>query len=66
MATHKLINDPQHWRERAAEMREMAGGVTDNEAKKAMLVIARQYQRLAERADQRSDGNPRGSLPPSK
>jgi hypothetical protein len=50
------INDPAHWRERAKQMRAMADDVPDVEAKEAMLRVAKEYDRLAERADTRSGG----------
>lgn len=50
------INDPAHWRERAKQMRAMAEDVRETEAKEAMLRVAKEYDRLAERADIRSGG----------
>ena len=50
------INDPGHWRERAAEMRKLAEDVTDSAAKETMLRIAADYDKLAERADLRTGG----------
>jgi hypothetical protein len=50
------INDPNHWRERAAEMRKLAEGVTDGAARESMLRIAAEYDRLVERALLRTDG----------
>jgi hypothetical protein len=54
--TASHINDPQHWRERAAEMRKLAEDVTDSAAKETMLRIAADYDKLAERADLRTGG----------
>jgi hypothetical protein len=42
------INDPAHWRERAKQMRQMAEGATDR--------VATEYDHLAERADDPSNG----------
>jgi len=48
-----LADDAQHWRARAAEARAMAEQLTDEKAKKAMLNIAKSYERIAKRAEQR-------------
>jgi hypothetical protein len=50
------INDPKHWRHRAAEARAMAESLTDPEAKQQMLKVAADYEKLAERAEERSTG----------
>jgi hypothetical protein len=50
--TEKLLNDPQHWRERAAEARSHAE-FTDPEARSAMLLVADGYERVAKRAELR-------------
>ena len=47
------INDPKHWRERAEEARVHAEQMADPEAKQTMLKIAEDYEKLAERAEQR-------------
>ena len=53
------VNDPKHWRHRAAEARAMAEGLTDPEAKQRMLKVAADYEKLAKRAEERSAGVPR-------
>jgi hypothetical protein len=53
------INDPKHWRHRAAEARATAESLTDPEAKQQMLKVAADYEKLAERAEERSAGVPR-------
>jgi hypothetical protein len=57
-----FINDPKHWRDRAQESRDRAQQMDDPEAKATMLRIAADYERLAERAEQRA----RGEAPRSK
>jgi hypothetical protein len=47
------INNPEHWRARAAEARGLADALIDAEAKRAMVKIATDYERLALRAEQR-------------
>jgi hypothetical protein len=49
-----FINDPQHWRERAAEMRKLADSMQDSASKQTMLRMAADYDRLAERAEART------------
>ena len=48
------INDPAHWRSRAEEMRALAESAKDDAAKETMLRVAKDYERLAERAEKRS------------
>jgi hypothetical protein len=48
-----LLNDPEHWRQRAEEARAIADGIADPEAKRTMLRIAEGYDHLAERAEDR-------------
>jgi hypothetical protein len=57
MAYSSLYNDPRHWRQRAQQMRFVATGITDPKSKKIMLEIADSYDRLAERAEIRTDGD---------
>ncbi len=40
-----------HWRERARQMRALAEKLTDEEAGHRMLMIAADYEKLAERAE---------------
>jgi hypothetical protein len=39
-----LINDPQHWRERTKEARDLAEQMTDPEARRTMLSICEGYE----------------------
>jgi hypothetical protein len=52
------INDPKHWRERAEEARAVAGQLTDEKSREAMLRIAKDYDQLAERAKRRLQDKP--------
>jgi hypothetical protein len=52
-----FINDPKHWRERADEMRALARDAQDEAARQSMLGIAEEYERLARRAEKRSQGD---------
>jgi hypothetical protein len=49
-----LINDPEHWRDRAREKRELAERLTNEQAKQTVLRVANEYERLAEQAEERS------------
>jgi hypothetical protein len=48
-----VYNDPEHWRERADEARELARRMTDPVGRVAMLEIAGKYDGLARRAIER-------------
>jgi hypothetical protein len=50
------INDPKHWLDRAAEMRALAHDIKDMKARESMVRIAEEYERLAHRAEKRSNG----------
>ena len=50
------VNDVNHWRDRAAEMRILSRMVKDIEAQANMARLADDYDKLAERAEQRSNG----------
>jgi hypothetical protein len=54
-----FINDPEHWRKRAEEARKLADQMDDPDAKQTMLGIAKDYDRLAERAEHRAKGDPK-------
>lgn len=61
MSAASHINDPGHWRGRAEDMRRLAADIKDAEAREAMLRVAAEYDKLAERALLRTDG----TAPPS-
>jgi hypothetical protein len=58
MTLASFINDPEHWLERAEQMRTLADELDDEQAKEFMLRIANDYGRLAKRAEQRAKGLP--------
>ncbi len=52
--THQSINDAKHWRDRAAEMRVLSDTMRDQETQEIMLTLANDYDRLADRAEDRA------------
>jgi hypothetical protein len=51
------INDPKHWLDRAKEARALAEQMDNPEAKRTMLKNADDYERLAQRAEERAAGH---------
>ncbi len=49
-------NDPQHWRDRAAQMRSLAVKMAGSEAAILMNDLAADYEKLAEQAEIRANG----------
>ena len=49
-----FVNDRDYWRDRAKEKRTLAERMKDQLAKEKMLRIARDYEELAQRAEERS------------
>jgi hypothetical protein len=54
-----FINDPEHWRDRAEEMRRLAEDMKDAATKEMMLRNARDYENLAVRAVERAKRPPK-------
>jgi hypothetical protein len=52
-----FINDPEYWRDRAKEKRLLAEAMKDQISKEKILRIARDYERLAQQAEERSKGS---------
>jgi hypothetical protein len=48
-----VFNDPEYWRRRAEEARDIAEQMKDMPSKDVMLRIAKDYERLAKRAEER-------------
>lgn len=54
MPRTKYWNNSAHWRNRAGEMRTLAERTLDPKAKKRMLHMAEEYEKLARRAEERT------------
>ena len=48
------MNDAKHWRDRGAEMRVIADGFTDKKAAAMIRRLADDYDKMAERAEDRA------------
>ena len=48
-----MVDDPEHWRQRAEEVRTVAEDMHDPVTKRSMLDTAEGYERLARRAEER-------------
>jgi hypothetical protein len=48
------IYDVKHWRDRAPEMRVLSAGMKDFEARTLMLKLANDYDKIADRAEERA------------
>jgi hypothetical protein len=51
----RIFENPDHWRQRAEEAREIAVGCDDLETSHLMLGLALAYDDLAERAEERRE-----------
>jgi hypothetical protein len=56
MSSPSLYNNPEHWRGRAQQLRFVAQEIADAKSKAIMLKIAEDYEKLAKRAELRTDG----------
>jgi hypothetical protein len=50
------VNDVKHWRDRAAEMRVLSTMMSDIETQAIMVRLADDYDKLADRAEVRANG----------
>jgi len=55
------VDDAEHWRERAAQMRVLATTMKQIEAQAIMARLAEDYDKLADRAELRANGEDRYS-----
>jgi hypothetical protein len=60
------LNDARHWRDRAAEMRVLSTDMRDFEARTLMLKLANDYDKLADRAENRAARDVPGPSPTPK
>ena len=57
------LNDAKHWRDRAAEMRVLACEMKDAQAQSMMGKLADDYDKLADRAEDRAGHDKLGPSP---
>jgi hypothetical protein len=50
---YSMVNNPQHWRECAEEVRAMVDNINDPGAKQTLLKVAAGYDEMARKAEQR-------------
>ena len=55
------LDDPEYWRKRAQELRDLAVKMGLDEARQQLLDIAADYERLANAAEERESKNPESS-----
>ena len=53
-----LAHNAEHWKQRASETRKLADAQPDDETKRALLEIASEFDKLAQRADRRRQSAP--------
>ena len=54
MAYQSHLDDPDYWRDRAAQVRALADDVNNQKARDVILQIAAEYEILADRAQERA------------
>jgi len=54
MLTMGFVTDPEHWRERAEDMRLTASSLHDENARARMLKIAEGYEKLRKQTEEQS------------
>jgi hypothetical protein len=54
MAYQSHLNDPEHWRDRAEQVRALADQVSNQKTRDAILGIVADYELLADRAQERA------------
>jgi hypothetical protein len=54
MAYQSHLDDPDYWRDRAAEVRALADDVNNQKARDVILQMAAEYEILADRAQERA------------
>jgi hypothetical protein len=59
----KVLNDSKHWRDRAAEMRVLFVEMKDTQAQRKMLKLANDYDKFADRAEDRARNKTPGPSP---
>lgn len=64
--TDRGKNDAKHWRDRAAEMSALSSEMKDFEARTLMLKLANDYDKLADRAEDRAARDVPGPSPTPK
>jgi hypothetical protein len=57
MASQSHLDDPGYWRKRANELRALAEQLSNFQARREILQMVEDYDRLAARAEQRADAN---------
>jgi hypothetical protein len=61
--TLQAIYDAKHWRDRAAQMRVLSDEMKDFEARTLMLKLANDYDKIADRAEDRAAHDMPGPSP---